>query len=82
MVDPRTLPRPALDAADDATDCRPPRHRPPGAASLDARERELIALKFHAGLTNVEIAGVLGISEANAGTRIHRAVTKLRKACS
>ncbi len=51
-------------------------------SALDARERELIALKFHAGLSYAEIAGVLGISESNAGTRVHRAVTKLRKACS
>lgn len=50
-------------------------------AQLDPRERELIALKFHAGLSNTEIAKVLGISPANAGTRVHRAVTRLRKAC-
>jgi len=50
--------------------------------ALEPRDRELIALKFHAGLSNVEIAALLGISEANAGTRIHRVVTKLRKACS
>jgi RNA polymerase sigma-70 factor (ECF subfamily) len=50
-------------------------------ATLDPRERELIALKFHAGLSNGEIAKVLGISDANAGTRLHRAVTRLRKAC-
>jgi len=51
-------------------------------AGLEPRDRELIALKFHAGLTNAEIAGVLGVSESNAGTRVHRAVTKLREACS
>ena len=51
-------------------------------AGLDPRDRELISLKFHAGLTNAEIAGVLGVSESNAGTRVHRAVTKLREACS
>lgn len=50
--------------------------------ALDPRERELIALKFQAGLSNVEIAGVLGVSESTAGTRLHRAVTKLRKACA
>ncbi len=50
--------------------------------ALDPRERELIALKFHAGLSYAEIGGVLGISESNAGTRVHRALTKLRKACS
>jgi RNA polymerase sigma-70 factor, ECF subfamily len=49
--------------------------------TLDARERELIALKFHAGLSNAEIAKVIGASESAAGTRLHRAVTKLREAC-
>ena len=48
---------------------------------LDARERELVALKFHAGFANAEIARVLGISESNAGTLLHRTLTKLRKAC-
>ncbi|MFT3866055.1 MAG: sigma-70 family RNA polymerase sigma factor [Solirubrobacterales bacterium] len=49
-------------------------------ARLAPRERELIALKFFAGLDNAEIAAVLGISDSNAGTRLHRAVTKLREA--
>jgi RNA polymerase sigma factor (sigma-70 family) len=48
---------------------------------LAPRERELIALKFFAGLGNAEIAQVLGISESNAGTKLHRAMTKLREAC-
>ena len=50
-------------------------------ACLTPRERELIALKFHAGLSNPEIARVLGVSESNAGTLLHRTITKLRKAC-
>jgi RNA polymerase sigma-70 factor (ECF subfamily) len=50
-------------------------------AALDAREREIVALKFHGGLTNAELADVLGTTESNAGTRLHRAVTKLREAC-
>ena len=50
-------------------------------ATLDARDRELVALKFFAGLDNAEIAGVLGISASNAGTRLHRAVHRLREAC-
>jgi RNA polymerase sigma factor (sigma-70 family) len=50
-------------------------------AALPSRERELIALKFHAGLANGEIARVLGVSESNAGTMLHRAIQKLRKAC-
>jgi RNA polymerase sigma-70 factor, ECF subfamily len=51
-----------------------------GLAQLNPRERELIALKFFAGLDNAEIASVIGISESNAGTRLHRAMTKLREA--
>jgi RNA polymerase sigma-70 factor (ECF subfamily) len=48
-------------------------------AELPSRDRELIALKFHAGLDNAEIADVLGVSASNAGTRLHRALTKLRE---
>ena len=50
--------------------------------TLDPRDRELIALKFHGDMTNAEVARVLGTSESNAGTRLHRAVTKLREACA
>jgi RNA polymerase sigma-70 factor, ECF subfamily len=50
-------------------------------AGLEPRERELIALKFFAGLANAEIAQVLGVTESNAGTKLHRAVNKLREAC-
>ena len=48
---------------------------------LMPRERELVALKFFAGLSNAEIAGVLGIGESNVGTKLHRIVAKLREAC-
>ena len=48
---------------------------------LTAGERELISLKFFAGLANSEIAEVLGVSESNAGTRLHRVITKLRETC-
>jgi RNA polymerase sigma-70 factor, ECF subfamily len=50
-------------------------------AGLSGRDRDLIALKFHAGLGNAEIARVLGTSETNAGTMLHRAIERLRKAC-
>jgi RNA polymerase sigma-70 factor (ECF subfamily) len=50
--------------------------------TLDGRERDLIALKFSGGLSNAEIAAVLGLSETAASTRLHRALTKLRKACN
>ena len=43
------------------------------------RERELVALKFFAGLSNAEIATVTGTSETNAGTRLHRVIEKLRR---
>ena len=50
-------------------------------ARLDARERELVSLKFFAGLSNAEIAAVIGTSESNAGTKLHRTMAKLRSAC-
>ena len=51
-------------------------------SGLDPRERELIALRFFAGLGHAEIGQVLGISSSNAGTRLHRAIDKLRRACN
>lgn len=50
-------------------------------AELTPRDREVIALKFHAGLRNTELARVLGVSETAAGTLLYRAMEKLRKAC-
>ena len=53
------------------------------AAALDGlepRERELVALKYFAGLSNGEIGRVLDTSESNVGTRLHRIVSKLREA--
>ncbi len=51
-------------------------------AKLPAREREIVALKFHAGMSNGELARVLGISESNVGTLLYRTMEKLRKACN
>jgi RNA polymerase sigma-70 factor (ECF subfamily) len=50
-------------------------------ASLPGRDRELVALKFHAGLSNAEIARVLELSPTNVGSRLHRILTRLREAC-
>lgn len=50
--------------------------------TLEPRDRELIALKFHGGLSNAEIAKVLGVGASAAAMRLHRAVTKLREACN
>jgi RNA polymerase sigma factor (sigma-70 family) len=49
-------------------------------STLPAKDRELIALKYHADLSNAEIAEILGVSPTNAGTLLHRAMTKLREA--
>jgi RNA polymerase sigma-70 factor (ECF subfamily) len=45
------------------------------------REREVVALKFHGGLTNGEIGRVLGISETAAGSLLYRTIEKLRREC-
>ena len=50
-------------------------------AALNGREREIVALKFHGGLTNGEIGRVLGLSETAAGTLLYRTMEKLRRAC-
>jgi RNA polymerase sigma-70 factor, ECF subfamily len=49
--------------------------------TLDPRERDLLALKYKADLSNGEIARVLSMSESNVGTRLHRAMERLRRAC-
>ena len=74
-------PRRSPLAADDEAD--PARRAAVRAAlaGLAPRERELVALKFVAGLDNAEIGAVLGISASNAGTRLHRALHRLREAC-
>jgi len=45
---------------------------------LPAREREIVALKYGAEMTNRDIAAVLGLSESNVGTILHRTVQVLR----
>ena len=45
---------------------------------LTSRDRELIALKYGAGLTNRAIARASGLSESNVGTILYRAVQTLR----
>jgi RNA polymerase sigma-70 factor, ECF subfamily len=58
------------------------RERVRGAlAKLSLRDREIVLLKFHGQLSNVELARALGISESNVGSRLHRALERLRSAC-
>ena len=49
-------------------------------ARLPDRERELVALKYGAGLTNRAIARLSGLSESNVGTILHRVTQGLRLA--
>jgi RNA polymerase sigma-70 factor (ECF subfamily) len=46
--------------------------------ALPERERELIALKYGAGMTNRAIARVTGLGESNVGTVLHRTIERLR----
>ena len=49
--------------------------------ALPLREREVVLLKFHGQLSNSELAKALDVSESNAGTRLHRALKRLREQC-
>lgn len=48
-------------------------------ALLPDRQRELMAMKYGADMTNREIARATGLSESNVGTILHRAVESLRE---
>jgi RNA polymerase sigma-70 factor (ECF subfamily) len=47
-------------------------------AGLPDRDRELLALKYGAGLTNRAVARHTGLTESNVGTLVHRAIVALR----
>ena len=46
--------------------------------ALPLRDKEVIAMKYGAGLTNREISAVTGLTESNVGTIAYRALGKLR----
>ncbi len=48
-------------------------------SQLADRDRELVALRYGAGLTNRAIARLTGLSESNVGVLLHRLVQKLRE---
>ena len=48
-------------------------------AELDDRDREILGLRFAAGLANREIGEILGLTESNVAQIVHRAVVKLRR---
>jgi RNA polymerase sigma-70 factor (ECF subfamily) len=45
---------------------------------LPPRDRELIALKYGAGISNRDIARLTGLTESNVGSILHRVVQNLR----
>jgi RNA polymerase sigma factor (sigma-70 family) len=47
-------------------------------AKMDERSRDMIALKFGAGLTNRRIAQLTGLSESNVGVILYRAIGHIR----
>ena len=47
-------------------------------AQLADRDRELVALKYGAGLTNRAIARLTGLTESNVGVVLHRTLQTLR----
>ncbi|MEC0226709.1 sigma-70 family RNA polymerase sigma factor [Paenibacillus alba] len=48
-------------------------------AKLNDRERNIIAMKYAAGLKNSEIADLLGVSASNIGVVLYRSLNKLHK---
>ena len=48
-------------------------------AQCSERERELVALKYGTGLTNRQIAPMMGLSESNVAVILHRLVRRLRQ---
>lgn len=48
-------------------------------SGLPQLDQDIISLKFGAGLNNREIARTLKLSESNVGTRLYRAVRRLRE---
>lgn len=47
-------------------------------SQLSDEEQEIVHLKFQGELNNRQIAKTLGLTESNAGTKLYRAVRKLR----
>lgn len=47
--------------------------------TLSNPDRDLVSLKFFSGLNNRQIAAVTQLSETNVGTRLHRAIQKVRR---
>jgi RNA polymerase sigma-70 factor, ECF subfamily len=78
-----------IDAADELADADTPERTETFASdigrlnrlvrTLPKRDQEILALKYGAEATNRAIAELLGLSESNVGTILHRAVAELRR---
>lgn len=55
------------------------RHLAHALTALPDRERDILGLKFGAGLTNREIARITGLTETHVGVIVFRAVGRLRR---
>lgn len=49
-------------------------------ATLPARDQEIVALRYGAGLSNAEIAELTGMKNKHVAVSLHRALKKLRRA--
>ena len=49
-------------------------------AELDEEDRELVHLKFYEGMQNKQIGELLGMNPSTVGTKLHRAVARMRAA--
>jgi len=71
---------PAAESLEEAVQHRHDLRRLDGLLrSLDARESELVALKYGADLNNREIARLTGLSESNVGVILFRTLENLRE---
>lgn len=48
-------------------------------STVSGREREILSLKFFAELSNQDIAAIIGVTETNVGTLLHRTLERLRR---
>ena len=64
--------------ADQVTRLEEVRQLRQGLSLLPQLDQDIISLKFGTGMNNREIARTLKVSESNVGTRLYRAVRRLR----
>ena len=55
--------------------------KPPNA-TLNAREKKILSLRFYAGKTQMEVAGEIGISQAQVSRLEKQAIGKIRGSVS